>query len=63
MTIVRFEEINTMGWKNGKCSICGKRVERAKKFYQTLNPFNLNQNGLPKTREEITKELLVQKKK
>lgn len=35
----------------------GKRKRKQKKFSQTINPFNKNKDGLPKTKKEILIEL------
>lgn len=42
------------------CGKCGVMCSRTKKFWQTLNPFNKNDDGSVKTREQITDELRVQ---
>jgi hypothetical protein len=49
---VRFDEIKCSSTRNGKCA-CGKRVTRSKTFYQTVNPYNRNKDGSPKTRNEV----------
>ena len=56
---ITFEKISINAIKRGKCS-CGKYLTRAKKFTQTLNPFNLKE-GRPKTSVEIYAELSVQR--
>lgn len=55
--ITKFNEVKLYSVKNCKCSECGKRLRRQKKFYQTLNPWNVNANGECKTRQEIIDEL------
>ena len=57
MSKVSFDEIVLRVRRNGKCGRCGKRTRRTRKFWQTMNPFNRNADGLPKTRIEILKEL------
>ena len=37
--------------------MCGKRCQKKKKFYQTLNPFNKNSDGNVKSRDEILLEV------
>jgi hypothetical protein len=39
---------------------CGKRIRRAKKFYQTLNPFNKREDGMSKTAADIMPEIRAQ---
>jgi hypothetical protein len=40
----------------------GKRRQQTKVFMQTVNPFNKNADGTVKTREQIHKELLAERK-
>lgn len=35
----------------------GKKRQKTKEFFQTLNPFNKNSKGQVKTRHEIAKEI------
>lgn len=53
----RFEEVSFTATKTGKCPSCGKSVRRAKRFEQTINPFNKNSEGKIKDRREIQTEL------
>lgn len=39
------------------CTKCGKKLRRTIKAYQTLNPFNRNEDGSSKTAEQIWAEL------
>jgi predicted HNH restriction endonuclease len=41
----------------------GKKHQQTKKFYQTINPWNLNKDGLPKSRFEIEKEIREERDK
>lgn len=63
MTRVVFEEVSLSGHKHGTCIACGKKRERAQRFFQTLNPFNRNAAGLPKSRAEIVEELEAKRAK
>jgi len=38
----------------------GKKHQQTMKFMQTLNPFNKDADGFPKSREQIWKELKAQ---
>jgi hypothetical protein len=61
MTRVKFAEVSlkaTFRWRTAD----GKARQRTKKFWQTLNPFNIGKNGEPKNRYEIMDELQVQKR-
>lgn len=53
MTRYVFEEVTVPASKNVKCATCGKSVRRSKTFMATLNPFNVNEAGDPKSRGEI----------
>ena len=57
MPTYRFQEVPLYGTKNIPCSGCGKKLRRQRKFTQTLNPFNKNSEGHPKTVKEIQSEL------
>lgn len=57
LTTTTFQEIGYTSSKSGKCPVCGKMARRNKYFYQTLNPFNKNAQGVPKTGGEIIAEL------
>lgn len=46
--------------RKGKCPACGKRVLRSRTFEQTVNPFNRNANGVPKTWEEVFADVRAQ---
>lgn len=54
---VNYERVSVKGYKQGKCVVCGKHCKRTEEFFQTLNPWNKDKNGEPKTREQIYKEL------
>ena len=53
----RFDEVSLSTRRAGKCSGCGKRTTRTIRVYQTVNPFNKNAKGIPKSREEILDEV------
>ena len=50
---ITYREVGFSMRKHGVCPKCRKRANRTKKFYQTLNPFNLMPDGIRKTAEEI----------
>lgn len=43
--------------KHVQCRECGRRFRRSKTFWQTANPYNLGETGVPKTVGEIMTEL------
>jgi hypothetical protein len=51
-----FDKVTLTASKSGKCG-CGKQRTRQKQFWQTLNPFNRNAAGVPKSSAEIMTEL------
>jgi hypothetical protein len=57
MSVYRFAEVAWPTSKRLPCPDCGKKVRRQTKFWQTLNPFNKNAAGQPKTEQEILAEL------
>lgn len=57
-----FEEIVCRAERSGKCAMCGKRWKKVKKFSQTVNPFNRNEDGSQKNREQIWAELRAEAK-
>lgn len=56
---IRFEEVTRGAQKNLPCPDCGKKVRRQRTFSQTINPWNKNAAGEPKTWQEIQDELKV----
>lgn len=58
MTTIRFQEIKQTAKRRIDCAGgCGKRLTRQRTFTQTVNPFNRNQDGHPKSIPEIREEL------
>lgn len=53
MTVVNFQPVKARVQRVGECGVCGKRTARSKVFEQTVNPWNVNADGTPKTREEV----------
>lgn len=56
----RFEVVEQYHEKNLPCPGCGKRVKRRRTFEATINPWNVNADGHPKTRHEIHDDLREQ---
>lgn len=52
-----FPEVKLSVKATAPCGKCGRQCSRTKKFWQTLNPFNKNDDGSVKTRDEIMSEL------
>lgn len=55
-----FNEVKHYARKSGNCPTCGKPVTRSRVFMQTLNPYNRNEEGRVKSRDEIRAELRVE---
>ena len=51
-----FEQVQVRARKSFRCA-CGKRLIRSKRFWQTVNPWNLGASGEPKTCREILDQL------
>lgn len=56
---LRFDDVRLPVIKHMKCA-CGKYRQRRKTFMQTINPYNRNADGTPKTRVDILNELHLQ---
>lgn len=57
MTVYRFQQVKRTARKRVPCEECGKKLSRQTTFMQTINPFNKNSEGYPKTYKEIWAEL------
>lgn len=53
MARITFQAVRRSRTKRGTCPVCGKPTVRTRVFEHTINPFNLNAEGLPKTPEEV----------
>jgi hypothetical protein len=54
-----FEPVSRSGVKTIACSGCGRKIRRQRTFEETLNPWNVNAAGEPKTRAEIYQSLAI----
>jgi hypothetical protein len=55
---IRFEEVFLTASKTVKCAGgCGRRLKRKRRFSQTINPWNKDENGKLKGRSQIYAEL------
>lgn len=50
---INFQPVQTVRVLVGKCPVCGKNTTRRKTFEHTINPFNKNADGQPKTYDEV----------
>lgn len=57
---IQFPVVKLKASRSGTCSVCHAGRRRARTFEQTLNPWNKNSNGQPKTREEAMAELTIE---
>lgn len=60
MAWITFDEVKVKGvrrWTDAE----GRKRQATKTFSQTLNPFNKNAYGLPKTRAEIVEEITAER--
>jgi hypothetical protein len=62
VTRVEFTEVGITFYRGGTCTVCGKRRRRRKRLWQTLNPWNKNAAGEPKSGQEIMAELRIEGK-
>lgn len=56
----RFQEVSLKGAR--RWTEDGKRRQETKKFWQTISPFNVGVDNLPKTHEQILDELRAERK-
>ena len=56
-TTYTFREIKLRERVKVKCRNCGKMLPRIVEAFQTLNPYNVNAKGVPKSEQEIRAEL------
>lgn len=57
MTRYVFNEVSIKGVKRWKDPVSGKPRQETRKFFQTINPFNKDDRGEPKCRDQILKEI------
>jgi len=53
MTTYRFEEVSHTAKRRVTCAVCGKKFNRQRTFTNTINPFNMNAIGSPKTYQDV----------
>lgn len=53
MPTITFERVIAWRRKQGACPHCGRKTSRARSFEQTINPWNVNADGVPKSRSEV----------
>ena len=56
-TEIRFDEVTHTVQHKIRCFGCDRRLSRQRTFRATLNPWNLNEQGEPKSRSEIRVDL------
>jgi hypothetical protein len=61
MATYNFEEVSIQHTKRWTDPVTGKKRQQTKKFYMTLNPFNKNEDGTVRTRQDIYRELAKQR--
>lgn len=52
-TTYTYRQVTAYGSKNGVCAVCGGSAKRAKRFRNTVNPFNRNPDGTVRTYDEV----------
>lgn len=52
-----FREVKIKDRIKVECVGCGKKLTRVVEAMQTINPYNVNAKGIPKTAQEIRAEL------
>lgn len=54
---ITFDKIEARASVVFKCAKCGKRRTRKKTFWMTANQFNRDAAGVPKSREQVAKDV------
>jgi len=54
---IHFEQLQRWTTRSGRCTNCQKHRKRSTRIWATLNPFNVNSRGVPKSREEVIADL------
>lgn len=54
---VQFQVAATTAQRSGVCPVCGKRVVRSKRFEMTVNPYNRDESGTPKSWERVCEDV------
>lgn len=63
MTTYNFQEVSVIGEKSGKCPKCGKYYKRKEKFWATINPWNVNKDGVMKSWDEVYQDVMNKRAK
>lgn len=58
--MVTFPVVRVRQKRAGYCPVCGKLANRSKVFEQTVNPWNRNENGSPKTTREVAAAVIAE---
>jgi hypothetical protein len=53
----RFQPVKISDEVSGKCLVCGKKKKRMFSVENTINPYNKNEHGEPKTYSEVSKDV------
>ena len=61
MPTYNFEEVAVTATKRWKDAETGRPRQQTKKFWKTLNPFNVNADGTPRTRAQIIALLIAER--
>lgn len=52
-----FDKVTVRAAKSGACVSCGKKTRRTKTFWGTVNPFNRDESGKIRDRDDVRKRL------
>lgn len=58
MVLYKFDEITRTAKIGTVCSSCGKRIKRTVSATSTVNPFNKNDDGIVKNRQEVVEQVI-----
>jgi hypothetical protein len=59
-TTTTYDRVTIKVSQRGECPVCGKPVRRQETLGQTINPFNRNSDGSPRTAQDIRTALIAE---
>lgn len=54
---ITYDSVVARASRRGKCSVCGKATTRSTTFTKTVNPWNKNSDGVPKSHAEVREDV------
>jgi hypothetical protein len=58
-TTTTYAQIKRTAKRKVTCETCGRKFSRQRTFSNTINPFNKNDRGFPKTYDEVLADVIA----